>query len=313
MTTEPDTPGIATGAEVLRGMPEDVLGQAQKALQDPDLSDATVVHDFRKAMKRWRAMLRLLEPFLGEGGVALQTEARDLARSLAGARDVRAAMDALADLPPVPSLSERSRRTIRERLEHLGTNAEINSIATATRERLTSALGYATQAAQRWPLERIGFHDIADELARSYRRSRDAIPSDWLAASARDLHELRKRVVTHRHQMELVVPLWPRLGKLWVNEAQRLRDRLGHHQDLDVLARLSAPRQPLAPWRSRLLPLIAARQRAHVIASARLAGRLFAEKPRAFRRRLLALWEHRGDAADAPDPPSIDDTTPAQP
>ena len=97
------------------------------------------------------------------------------------------------------------------------------------------------------------------------------------------------------------MPLWPRLGKLWVNEAQRLRDRLGHCQDLDVLVRLSGPRQPLAPWRSRLMPLIGARQRTHVVAAARLAGRLFAEKPRAFRRRLLALWEHRTEAAEPPE------------
>jgi hypothetical protein len=101
--------------------------------------------------------------------------------------------------------------------------------------------------------------------------------------------------------MELVVPLWPKLGRLWVNEAQRLRDRLGHHQDLDVLARMTAPHQPLAHWRTRLMPLIATRQRAHVVAGARLAGRLFAEKPRAFRRRLLALWECRGETPSTAD------------
>jgi CHAD domain-containing protein len=301
MTSESDTPGAASGAAVLRSMPADVLGQALQALDDPALSDARVVHDFRKGMKRWRAMLRLLEPFLGEGGSALNDEARDIARTLAGARDVRAALDALADLPDDPTLSSRSRKTIRARLEHLGISAETSSIAPATRARLRNALHYAAQAALRWPLEDIGFDDLADQLARSYRRTRDAIPADWQAADADELHELRKRVVAHRHQMELVVPLWPKLGRLWVNEAQRLRDRLGHIQDLDVLARMTAPHQPLAHWRTRLMPLIAARQRAHVTAGARLAGRLFAEKPRAFRRRLLALWDCRGKTPSAAD------------
>ena len=37
--------------------------------------------------------------------------------------------------------------------------------------------------------------------------------------------------------------------------------------------------------------LIAAREAAHVKAAAKVAGRLFAEKPRAFRRRLEALWD----------------------
>jgi CHAD domain-containing protein len=297
MTSESDIPAVASGAAVLRGMSDDVLGQALRTLDDPALSDARVVHDFRKAMKRWRAMLRLLEPFLGDDGAALHDEARDIARLLAGARDARAAVDALADLPDDAALSERSRKTIRGRLELLGTSAETDSIAPATRERLRNALRYAALAARRWPLEEIGFDDLADQLARSYRRTRDALPADWFAADAAELHELRKRVVAHRHQMELVVPLWPKLGRLWINETQRLRDRLGHHHDLDVLARMTAPHQPLAHWRTRLTPLIEAHQRAHVAAAARLAGRLFAEKPRAFRRRLVALWDSRGEAA----------------
>jgi len=45
-----------------------------------------------------------------------------------------------------------------------------------------------------------------------------------------------------------------------------------------------------------------------VIASARLAGRLFAEKPRAFRRRLLALWEHRTEPTETPEAPLPDDS-----
>ena len=88
-------------------------------------------------------------------------------------------------------------------------------------------------------------------------------------------------------------PLWPRLGQVWAEEAQRLRNRLGACQDLAVLASLSGPRQPLAPWRSRLAPVIEARRNAHLKAAARLAGRLFAEKPKAFRRRIAALWSAR--------------------
>ena len=49
----------------------------------------------------------------------------------------------------------------------------------------------------------------------------------------------------------------------------------------------------LAPWRSRLTPMIEARRSAHLKSAARLAGRLFAEKPKAFRRRIAALWSAR--------------------
>jgi CHAD domain-containing protein len=102
---------------------------------------------------------------------------------------------------------------------------------------------------------------------------------------------LRQRVVEHRYQMELVEPLWPRMGRTWIEEAQRLRTRLGKYQDLTLLTRLAEPHQPLAPWRSRLSPLIAQGQAEHVTMGARMAARVFAESPKAFRRRLEALWD----------------------
>ena len=39
--------------------------------------------------------------------------------------------------------------------------------------------------------------------------------------------------------MELIEPLWPRFGRMWTDEAERLRDRLGRCQDLEVLERLT--------------------------------------------------------------------------
>jgi hypothetical protein len=124
------------------------------------------------------------------------------------------------------------------------------------------------------------------------------MPAHWSAADVEELHTLRQRVVVHRYQMELVEPLWPRLSKMWVSEAQRLRERLGTCQDLAVLARLTEPRGPLAHWRARLTPPIAARHALHVNAAARLAGRIFAESPRGFRRRLEALWENGPSAGE---------------
>ena len=71
---------------------------------------------------------------------------------------------------------------------------------------------------------------------------------------------MRKRVVIHRYQMQIVESLWTRFAKMWISEAQRLRERLGKHQDLQVLENLTAPRQPLARWRARLVPAIQARK-----------------------------------------------------
>jgi hypothetical protein len=76
-----------------------------------------------------------------------------------------------------------------------------------------------------------------------------------------------------------------------VREAQRLRNRLGAYQDLAVLERTADPHQPLARWRSRLQSVIGQRQAQHLAGAHRIAGRLFAERPKAFRRRLEAMWK----------------------
>jgi CHAD domain-containing protein len=173
----------------------------------------------------------------------------------------------------------------------------MTTLTAETRDKLAQALDRAEVAVAQWPLAELGFAKIAGELAASYRRARKAIPSSWPRADAAELHELRKRVIVHRYQMELVTPLWPRSGKLWTGEAQRLRDRLGHHHDLVLLSELTAPRRPLARWRAKLAPLIEARKAQHVAAARRIANRLFAEKPKAFRRRLEALWATSDQAA----------------
>ena len=85
-------------SEALREFARDILAEADAALARRDATDAVAVHDFRKAMKRWRAFLRLMPPIVGPDAERLRLAARDLARELAEARDAHAALDALADL-----------------------------------------------------------------------------------------------------------------------------------------------------------------------------------------------------------------------
>jgi CHAD domain-containing protein len=284
-------PGLAVG-EALRAVARDILGEARAAIEDPAHSDAVAVHDFRRAMKRWRALLRLLEPFLEDDGRRLRTEARDLARSLGGARDGQSALDALDDLAKHGlTLSARSLATIRSRIEALRQSAETEVLTGDMRLRLGGALARADSAVERWPLHTLIFADVADRLVLGFRNARRTLPRSWSDTDPEDLHELRKCIVNHRYQMEIVAPLWPRFGRMWVGEAQRLRDRLGRHQDLTLLMKLMEPHQPLAPWRSRLTGAIAQRMKDHVAAARRIASRLFVEKPGAFRRRLDVIWE----------------------
>jgi CHAD domain-containing protein len=284
----------ATFGDGLAAAGRSIIADARRALADPELSDAEAVHDVRKALKRWRALLRLLGRPLGEPADQMRTEARELMRALSGARDAQSALDALNDLrkSDVP-FSETSMKTTVARMSAIRDAAEKTTFTKEMRGRLSRYLDYATLSLDRWPLKAIDFDTVADGLISTYRRARQLVPDSFPDADAEHLHDLRRRVVEHRHQMDLFEPLWPRLGQVWAEEAQRLRNRLGACQDLAVLINFTAPHQPLAPWRSRLLPAIEARRNSHLKAAARLAGRLFAEKPKAFRRRIAALWSAR--------------------
>ena len=270
-----------------------ILADARQALVSQELSPAQAVHGIRKALKRWRALMRLLEPILGEPADRMRREARDLMRDLAGARDAQACLDALDDLRKSEiALSPTSMASMYGRLTAIRSEAEARGFSDAMRERLSRYLDYGLLSLERWPLDDVEFAAIATALSVTYRRARRLVPQDWGEAGVEHLHDLRRRVVEHRHQMELIEHLWPRLGQLWAEEAQRLRNRLGACQDLFVLEQMAGPHRPLAPWRSRLTPTIVARRAAHVRTASRLAGRLFAEKPKAFRKRIVTLWDH---------------------
>jgi len=283
-------PRAAIGPAV-RAIAGDILDQARAALLDPERSNQDAVHDFRRAIKQWRALMRLLEPFIPDAD-RLRQEARDLARSLTRARDGQSALNAFDDLLKKGLvLSERTTATIRGRIEAIRANEEQAVLTPELRDAIIAWLDATTAAIELWPLDPFDFSSIAGQLAAGYRAARRSLPGDWAQASAEDLHHLRQRVVDHRYQMELIEPLWPRHGRMWTEEAERLRDRLGRCQDLEILKGLTGPHQPLAHWRSRLTPACAERTTELSHRAARIALRLFAEKPKAFRRRVEALWK----------------------
>ncbi len=293
------SPGQPVGT-ALRDIAAGAVADAQAILNDSERDATTKVHDIRRALKRWRALLRMMAPHLGEGGEALRFQARDLARRLTVARDAQSAIDAFvdanegcADLPI--ALPARSIATMRSRLDAQKAENERDIWTDEIQQLLSDYLTAAAWQVSHWDLEKLSFADLADMLTTTYRRAREAMPADWDEAAGETLHDLRRRVVEHRYQMELIEPVWPRLGRIWVDEAQRLRTRLGKYQDLEMLTAKTAPQQPLARWRTKLMPVIEHRQSDHVQAARRLAARLFAESPKGFRRRLEALWDAQAE------------------
>jgi CHAD domain-containing protein len=294
MAEKPALQPKAAIGPALRAVAAAILADARVAISDPEHTNETAVHHFRRAMKEWRALMRLLAPFIADS-MRWRHEARDHARSLAQARDGAAALNAFDGLIDKGNLvlSSRSSETIRARLEALRAGEERSSLTPMLRDAILAWLDVAAAAVEMWPLDTLEFTAVAGQLTKSYRSARTQIPKDWTAARGEELHTLRQRVVTLRYQMELVEPLWPRFARMWIDEAERIRGRLGQCQDIEVLTRLTAPHQLLAHWRSRLTPPCTERSTELSQRAARIALRLFAERPKAFRQRLEALWDRQ--------------------
>jgi CHAD domain-containing protein len=276
---------------------DSILATAHTALEGLSAGKPTeAIHDLRVALKRWRALLRIMKDRLGGEAVVLRREARLLSREFSHCRDAQAALDALTDIVTskvieMPSISERTQATITDRLEGIRKASEsIVRDAEAARRR-RDGLARASACASAWPPDHMTFDEIATALTQSYRRARRRLPRSWEAIDSEGVHELRKALVTFRYQLEFIEPLWPRMWRSFTGEVQKVRQQLGKSNDLAVLERMTRPKQPLAHWRSRLMPLIEGQRHFHLDRARMLASRVFSEAPRSFQKRTEAMWK----------------------
>jgi len=279
--------------ETLAAMAADLLHDAHAAVSFPEAPADEAVHDFRKAIKRWRAFLRLVEPVIGDEAKALQRAARDPSRKLGRARDLRATLDAIEDLRrrggPDATVLDRAR----DRILPLLAEAETTHADMPLREAAGREVLLWQQTVSRWNFKGIGIDEFSKALAKGYRRARKAAPKRFAAADEETLHDFRKRVIDHRYQIELIKPLSPEAVKARVDDAQRLRDALGMHRDLALLRITAESGSPLHEFSEDLLPAIARRQKKHLAQAQKLAAHLFAPRPHAFREEILALWQQQ--------------------
>ncbi len=158
-------PKAAIGPAV-RAVAAGILAQARQAISDPDRTNEAAVHQFRRAMKEWRALMRLLAPFIPDA-TRWRHEGRNHARSLAHARDGAAALNAFDTLIDKGNLvlSARTSDTIRARLEALRGSEERQGLTPMLRDAIIAWLDVAAAAIEMWPLDPFDFSSIASELA----------------------------------------------------------------------------------------------------------------------------------------------------
>jgi CHAD domain-containing protein len=254
------------------------------------------VHEARKDIKKIRSALRLVRAAIGDEAWRLENDHyRECARSLSGFRDAEILVEAL------DGLAERFGPTARDRFDQLRRELDReNRVAheDGAIERAMATAAAELEAGRRrveaLPLKGDGWDLIGPGLHRSYRRGRKRLRSVEDEASVTNLHELRKRVKDLWYQLRLIRDADPELVGPLSDHAHDLSDHLGDDHDLALLReqvqrRAGAFHDPAD--QRHLLEEIDQRRGELQFAAISLAGRIYAEKPKKFAKRLEKRWE----------------------
>jgi CHAD domain-containing protein len=264
------------------------------------------VHGSRKTLKEARAIARLFLRCVGEPARVTIAALAATRRHTGRARDLDVMALRLQRLAPPPEVVGPLIAAIaREREAAL--RARRGLAARAPRARL----GAIVKRLDGWDLSAVGRDEIVAGVARTYRqarrRGRLAFESNEPAA----LHAFRGRVVDLRYQLALLACAWPETLNAQAERLDELREALGDHHDLHVLAGFAAERGELAPEAlADLTARTAAKQKKLRRRAKAEFDRLFAETPKAFEARLAAylacpvtkpmIGEDEAGAAKAP-------------
>jgi CHAD domain-containing protein len=291
------------------GVQKAIVGKCDEALDN--LSGRTVspeeIHTARKALKKARAWLRLLEPGIGGRAFREQNHAlRDAARPLSEGRDAQVLIETLHNLlkryhEPAAGRRvgrfERALQKDRRATQHRLTSSRAG-VATTRRllRRSKAALTRLPIKGQDWDVIGAGFEKV---YARGHKNLRAACDDP----TPESLHEWRKDAKNLWHELQMLEPLWPGVIEEWADQAHQLADYLGDDHDLWVLREASKAKSDDFADAADLDALLALidRRRRQLQDKARLLGaRLYEPKPRRLRARTGKYWR-LWDQAGRPD------------
>lgn len=260
----------------------------------------SAVHDARKAIKKERSLLRL-----AKGAMPTETRRREnsvlreAARELSGTRDADVMIATLDDLADrfAGRLPAKTFEAIRDQLSARSGQRP----GSAFEARAVQELGALRVRVDDWTLLRGGWKAIESGLLRSYTRGRKAFARARARRSTDDLHAWRKRVKDLWYHQRLLGPICGPGVRGQAKDAHHLADLLGDDHDLALLRqRLASDELPATVDSSAVLRLIDHRRSELQTEAIALGERVYADRPRAFRRRMRRSWNVGRALAEAP-------------
>jgi CHAD domain-containing protein len=273
----------------------DQLDGAVRALsEDIEKDPVEAVHSARKAVKKERALLRLMRGAIPARQRRQENAAlREAARGLSLAREHEVAVQTIDQLADRFSgqIPARTFVTVHERLA-LARDAHRAGLASSTRgAQAVQELGAVRVRFDDMQLEAGGWHALDQGLVRTYRQGHDAFALARDDRSAEAMHAWRKRVKDHWYHLRLLAPVCGPSVRGQAKDADRLADLLGDDHDLAVLKMaVEEISHDLPVDLVALLELIDHRREQLQAEAIPVGERLYAEEPNAFRRRMRRSW-----------------------
>lgn len=288
---------LATG---LQRVSLEQLDYAIRTLEDSPLDVG--IHEARKAMRRVRAILRLVRDPLGDRVYFAENIAlRDTGRIIGGSRDATVLVETVHGLSFLYSDVVHV-NAYEQLLEHLGERDELirRRITASTVHDVIGRLQASRNRFAAWPARFGEAGPVADDFAtvrrgirRVYRRGRRRMADAALVRTSSAHHVWRKRVRYLRFQMELLEGMWPRMQRGLARDLAFLADVLGAEHDLAMLENLLAYEPEMLPDDAarQVLGDLVTRNRLRLQDAARPVGqRVYAEEPDVFVDRLASYW-----------------------
>ncbi len=277
----------------------ELIEEAIISLRDQPSGRHEAVHDARKRFKRLRALYRLIARAAPDFSKEENARFRDIARSLAFAREATALVETVEYLETFAASTTQGKA--------------LRSIATVLRKRRDHAIEHeagldeaiaAAIAGCEEARKKLKAVSLPDELkdvtrlvktgwAKQRKRARRALADCHEQADVEHFHELRKAGQAYWMHLGLLRRLWPSAMRAKRADTKRLVDILGHEHDLSVLAAF-ADREPERFGNGErlalLLDAIIQRQQALRGDGLELANEVFSESARTESRIVGLLW-----------------------
>jgi CHAD domain-containing protein len=266
------------------------IERAQALLLGKD-DQAVAVHETRKALKRLRALLRLIRPAIGEEAFkAENAQLREVGLSLSGARDRHVLLETINKLE---ASARFGRRGLVEGVRQVIAAANGEG-APLTMKQANARLTDAKKRLAGLYIDGSGFEVVGAGLERSYRRARRMFAEAYRAPTDETFHEWRKGAQGHWRQMTLLSRAWPDYLGARAVEARHLSQLLGDDHDLAMLVAFvhSDAASSLGGEQAALIERAARQRQAELRETARPRGqRLFAAAPKRLRRSIGIYWD----------------------